>query len=296
MEGSVLTLGNFDGVHLGHARIISRVLGRARLLGVPAAVYTFEPHPLKVVAPHRSFQLLLNVDDKVRLLKEAGIDCLVLARFTKGFAAKHPREFVEEELAANRVAEVWVGHDFSFGHGRTGTVGYLRELGAEFGFKVSVAPEYCRFGSVVSSSRIRGLVTAGDVAGAAVLLGRRYSIHGRVVKGRAIGKGLGYPTANIVVTSELPPGDGVYAGYAVVGGIRRKAAINVGSAPTFGVVARRVEAHLLDFDGNIYGKKVEVVFVKRLRDVATFASKQALAAQIERDVKKARSALGRLKA
>lgn len=287
-----MTLGNFDGVHLGHMRILNRVLGRARLLGVPAVVYTFEPHPLKIVAPHRSPQLLLGVNDKVRLLKEAGIDCLVLARFTKGFAAKHPREFIEEELVANRVSEVWVGHDFSFGHGRTGTVEYLKELGAELDFRVVVAPAYMRRNSVVSSSRIRELVKAGDLKAAAVLLGRRYSIQGRVVRGRKVGKGLGYPTANITVTSELLPGDGVYAGYAVVDGLRHKAAINVGSAPTFGVDGRRIEAHLLDFAGNIYGKRVEVVFVKRLRDVTAFASTEALVSQIERDVKKARAMLG----
>lgn len=284
-----MTLGNFDGVHLGHMRILSRVCRRARLLGVAAVVYTFEPHPLKIVAPDRSPQLLLDVTDKVRLLKETGIDCLVLARFTKEFAAKNPREFVEEELVSNRVGEVWVGHDFSFGHGRTGTVEYLRELGAESGFKVVVAPAYMRRGAVVSSSRIRGLVKAGDVAAAAVLLGRRYSVQGRVVRGRKVGKGLGYPTANITVTSELPPGDGVYVGYAVVNGLRHKAAINVGSAPTFDVDGRRIEAHLLDFKGNLYGKRVEVVFVKRLRDVGAFTSTEALVSQIERDVKKARA-------
>lgn len=296
LEGSVVTLGNFDGVHLGHMRILTRLLGRARLLRVPAVVYTFEPHPLKIVAPHRSLQLLLDVMDKVRLLKETGIDCLVLARFTKGFAAKHPREFVEDELVANRVGEVWVGHDFSFGHGRTGTVEYLKELGTEFGFKVVVAPAHKRGGAVVSSSRIRGLIKAGEVAAAAVLLGRRYSIRGRVVRGRKVGKGLGFPTANISVMSELLPGDGVYAGFAVVDGNRHKAAINVGSAPTFGVDGTRVEAHLLDFKGSIYGKRVEVIFVKRLRDVTNFASTEALVSQIGHDVKKARVALGKVKA
>lgn len=295
LKGSVVTLGNFDGVHFGHMKILSRVLGRARLLGVPAVVYTFEPHPLKVVAPHRSPQLLLDVNDKVRLLKETGIDCLVLARFTKGFAAKHPREFVEEELASNRVGEVWVGHDFSFGRGRTGTVEYLKELGNELGFKVVVASAHKRGGEVVSSSRIRGLVKDGKVEKAAALLGRRYSVRGRVVRGRKVGKGLGFPTANISVTSELLPGDGVYAGYAVVNGFRYDAAINVGSAPTFNVGGRRIEAHLLDFKGNLYGKRVEIVFVKKLRDVTAFASKQALVSQIERDIKKARTLLGKVK-
>lgn len=291
---SVLTLGNFDGMHRGHRKILDSIVKRARALGVPAVVYTFEPHPLKVVAPHRSPQLLFDIEDKVRLIEEAGVDCLVLARFTKDFAARHPREFVEKEIASKEVGEVWVGHDFSFGRAKTGTVEYLKELGSEFGFKVFVAPAYRRGNAVVSSSRIRGLISNGDVTGAAALLGRRYSIKGRVVKGRRVGNLLGFPTANLRITSELLPGDGVYAGFAVARGKKFAAAISVGSAPTFGKNARCVEAHILDFKGKLYGKKIEAVFVKRLRDVMTFSSGEALVSQIEKDVRKVRSVIGKI--
>ncbi|MBI5561356.1 MAG: bifunctional riboflavin kinase/FAD synthetase [Deltaproteobacteria bacterium] len=293
IRGSVLTLGNFDGLHLGHRKIIDRVIRRSRSLGVPAVVYTFDPHPLKVVAPAKSPPLLLDIKDKIRLMEASGVDCLVLARFTKGFAAKHPRAFVEEELHANGVREVWVGHDFSFGRGRTGTVEYLRELGAELGFRVVVVPAYMRSGAVVSSSRIRELIRDGDVKGASALLGRHYSIKGRVVKGRGVGGGIGYPTANLSVTSELIPADGVYAGFAVVDGTAHQAAINIGPSPTFGVGARRIEAHLPGFSGNIYGKKMEIDLVARLRGVIAFQSKEALIRRIERDVRRSRAILNK---
>ncbi len=292
IKDAVLTLGNFDGLHLGHQKIIRKVAARARELGTKSVVYTFEPHPLKVVAPHKSPPLILDAKDKAGLIGSFGIDCLIFARFTKEFAATHPREFVEKVLhKALSVKEVWVGHDFSFGRGRAGTVGYLKELGKELGFKVFVVPAFKKGEHIVSSSRIRTLIKEGGVKGASALLGRDYSIKGRVVRGMDIGKAMGFPTANLAVESELVPANGVYAAYAVIKGRRLPAVLNIGTAPTFGGRDRGVEVHILDFDGDIYGKRMEVHFVKRLRDEKAFKSKEALVRQITKDTEKARAIL-----
>ena len=282
---AVLTLGNFDGLHLGHQRIIRKVRERAASLGVSSVVYTFEPHPLKVVAPNKSPALILDIDDKARIIEALGIDYMVIARFTKEFAARHPREFVEAELRPV-AADVCVGHDFSFGKGKTGTADYLKELGEELGFGVHVIPAYKKGGEVVSSSRIRRRITEGEVREAAALLGRNFAIKGKVVRGRTIGKEIGFPTANIRTQSEIVPGDGVYAAFAVVGEARHRAVVNIGMAPTFGGKERSIEVHILGFRDNIYGKRVRVEFVRRLRGEKAFASTEALQRQIRRDIKR----------
>lgn len=283
VRGPILTLGNFDGLHLGHRKIISKVSERARKLESPSVVYTFEPHPLKVVAPSMSPPMIVDAVAKAALVEALGIDFMVIAEFTKEFAAKHPRAFVEEEIVPLRPREVWVGHDFSFGKAKTGTVDYLRHLGEEFGFTVLVIPAYMKGGEVVSSSRIRKLVSVGRLAEAAGLLGRNFSMSGRVVKGRNIGRELGFPTANLSTGAELMPADGVYAARAIVSGKRHGAIVNIGVAPTFGGKARCVEVHILGFRDNIYGKKIEVEFVRRLRGERAFKSKEALITQIRKD-------------
>ena len=283
VRGPILTLGNFDGLHLGHRKIISKVSERARRLESPSVVYTFEPHPLKVVAPSMSPPMIVDAVAKAALVKSLGIDFMVIAEFTKEFAAKHPRAFVEEEIVPLRPREVWVGHDFSFGKAKAGTVDYLRHLGEEFGFTVRVIPAYMKGGEVVSSSRIRKLVSVGRLAEAASLLGRNFSMSGRVVKGRNIGKELGFPTANLATVTELIPADGVYAARATLSGKRHGAIVNIGVAPTFGGKARCVEVHILGFRDNIYGKKIEVEFVRRLRGERAFKSKEALITQIRKD-------------
>ncbi len=288
----VLTLGNFDGLHLGHRKILEKVRERAGKLGCASVVYTFEPHPLKVVAPEKSPPLILDPEKKTELVASLGIDYMVIARFTKGFAAKHPRQFVLEELVPLRVREVWVGHDFSFGKGKSGTAEYLEALGRELGFSVRVASAYRKGGDVVSSSRIRGLVAVGRVGEAGRLLGRPFSIRGRVVRGMDRGKELGFPTANLEARSELLPADGVYAAYAVLEGKRIEAVVNVGTAPTFGGKKRCIEAHILGFRGDIYGKDIEVEFVRRLRGERAFASMDALARRISKDAERAGRILG----
>ncbi|MBI2400410.1 MAG: bifunctional riboflavin kinase/FAD synthetase [Deltaproteobacteria bacterium] len=286
-SGPILTLGNFDGLHLGHRKIIDKVSERARKLGSPSVVYTFEPHPLKVVAPSMSPQMIVDAKAKAALVDSLGIDFMVIAEFTKEFAAKHPRAFVEDEIVPLRPREVWVGHDFSFGKAKSGTVDYLRALGEEFGFSVHVIPAYMKKGEVVSSSRIRRLVSEGKLRDAASLLGRNFSMSGKVVKGRNVGKELGFPTANLSTVAELMPADGVYAAWANVSGKRHGAVVNIGVAPTFGCKTRCVEVHILGFNGNIYGKKIEVEFVRRLRSEKAFKSKEALITQIRKDSERA---------
>lgn len=285
---SIVTLGNFDGIHIGHQRLLGRLAKRAKAQGCPSVVYTFEPHPLKVVAPHKSPLLIVDITDKEAIIGSLGVDYLVFARFTQEFASTHPREFVEKVLVKGLCAkEVWVGSGFSFGRQRSGTVEYLKTLGKEFGFKVFAVAPYKKGGQTISSSRVRELIKGGDVKGAALLLGRNYSMKGRVARGNAIGKGIGFPTANLKITSELVPADGVYAAYALTNGKRHNAVVNIGIAPTFGKKERVVEAHILGFKKNIYNKKIALSFIKRLRDEKRFSSKEALAQQIKKDIEKA---------
>lgn len=291
IKGPILTLGNFDGVHLGHRKIIGRLSARAGRLGLHSVVYTFEPHPLKVVAPSKSPPLIVDIETKKSLIEAIGVDFMVIAEFTKEFAAKHPRAFVEEEIVPLRPKEVWVGHDFSFGKAKSGTVEYLKLLGGEFDFSVHVIPAFKKGGEVVSSSRIRRLVAEGRLAQARGLLGRDFSLKGKVVRGKEMGKGLGFPTANLAPTGELLPADGVYAAFAVVDGKRRRAVVNIGKAPTFGGKDRCVEVHILGFRNDIYGKKIEVEFVRRLRGERAFKSKESLINQIKKDVGRARELL-----
>jgi riboflavin kinase/FMN adenylyltransferase len=285
----VVTLGNFDGIHLGHQSIFKRLKERARKLRCPSVVYTFDPHPLKVVGSGKSPPLILDMEDKIELIESFGIDYLVLARFTEAFAAKHPAEFVGEVLVDGlKAAEVLVGRNFSFGKGRAGNVRYLKTLSGEYGFHVEVVPPVKRSGAVVSSSRVRAMVLGGDLRRAGALLGRPLSIKGRVAKGSRIGQSIGFPTANLEVSSELVPSNGVYAARVKLGRKAHNALVNIGVAPTVKRGARCVEVHLLDFKANIYGRRMEVAFLKRLRDETRFATKEALACQIKKDVGKAK--------
>ena len=296
INGAVVTLGNFDGVHLGHQKILKTVAAKAGKLGAPSVVYTFEPHPMKVVQPKKRLELIIpGAQEKARLIKEFDIDYLVLARFTKGFATKHPADFVRDVLVRGLGArEVYVGSDYSFGRGRRGTVEYLKKLGIEAGFKVVVVGAAMSGGEVISSSRIRGLIKDGDVSGAQKLLGRAFEVTGRVVRGRDIGSSMGFPTANLKTASELIPGDGVYAATVTIGKGGRKlhrAVANVGNAPTFKRNKTIVEVHLLDFKGSIYGKYIQVQILKKLRNEIRFASADQLKARITKDVALARKVL-----
>lgn len=291
----ILTLGNFDGVHLGHQKILKKVKERAMKLGCPSLVYTFEPHPLKVVAPHRSPPIITPFEEKIRLIARFRIDYLICANFTKGFANLHPRRFVKEVLVDGlSVREVWVGHDYAFGRGKKGTVGYLKELGKEFGFGVHIIPAYKRSGGVVSSSRVRRLIHQGRVKEVTTLLNRHYGITGVVVKGRRRGEGLGFPTANIMANSELLPRKGVYAVFVNLGKKTYPGVANIGVSPTFGEGNLTFEVYILGFKGNIYGREIKVVFVDRIRGEVRFETPELLVDAIGRDVERARRVLGRI--
>ena len=288
----IITLGKFDGVHKGHQKVLRAVKDRAAKLKFPSVVYTFEPHPLKIVAPHKSPLLLTTLKEKIELIKASGIDYLILARFTKEFAAQHPREFVSDILVKQlAVKEVLVGHDYAFGKGKKGTIEYLKKLGQEFGFKVYIIPAYKKRGFIVSSSKIREYIQNGKMKEAARFLGRPYTISGKVIKGRNIGKHLGFPTANIEIHNELIPKDGIYAVLALLGNKIYKGAVNIGIAPTFHTNKRAVEAHIINFKQNIYGKKLKIEFIQRLRGEKTFKSVEGLASQITRDVEKVKKIL-----
>ncbi len=292
IKGSVLTLGNFDGLHLGHRKIIGKVTTRARKLKLPSIVYTFEPHPMKVLAPEKSPPLITSPEDKRALIEAACVDILITANFTKGFASTHPKTFVKDILIERLgVREVWIGHDYSFGKGKQGSAGYLKELGARLGFFVGVIAAHKKEGDIVSSSRIRTLIKEGRVGSAARLLTVPYAIRGRVIKGRDIGCSLGFPTANIGTKAELIPGPGVYAGYAELNKEPLPAVINIGIAPTFNRGKTVIECHILDFKGSIYDKDIRVSFLRRLRGERLFKDTDSLKAQISKDVLRARSVL-----
>lgn len=287
-KGAVVTLGNFDGLHLGHRAILKKLKARAKILGLPSIVYTFDPHPLKVLAPKSSPPLIASLEEKVAIIESYGVDQLHLARFTEGFAKKRPREFVEDVIVGRLSAkEVMVGHDYAFGSGGRGNVESLKKFGKEFGFKVSVTSAVTRGGKVVSSSRIRRLIIDGKVGEAARLLSRYFSISGKVVSGRGVGKGLGFPTANIRVDGELLPKAGVYAVRVELGRRTYDGVVNIGLAPTFNRGKVVVEVHIIGFKGLAYGKSIKLYFIKRVRDERRFKGPDELSREIERDVTRA---------
>ncbi|HMD45107.1 MAG TPA: bifunctional riboflavin kinase/FAD synthetase [Acidimicrobiales bacterium] len=296
--GSAVTIGAYDGVHRGHRALLARLGADAAARGLDRVVVTFDRHPATVVRPESAPKQLTDLDQKLELLADCGIDRTVVVRFDRQRADETAEEFVDEILVrALRARLVVVGEDFHFGHGRKGNVPLLRDLGASLGFEVdgvtlSGTPE-----GVISSTRIRRLVANGDVTAAAALLGRWHEVRGPVVHGDGRGAiELGCPTANLEVPPEIAlPGDGVYAGwYRRPDGSEHSAAVSVGRRPTFHVDAPPiVEAHLIGFDGDLYGEPARVCFVARLRPERRFDSVEELVAQMRRDVDEARDLLAR---
>jgi riboflavin kinase/FMN adenylyltransferase len=290
----VVAIGVFDGVHRGHVAMLARALDHARRDGRPLVVLTFDPHPAGVVRPGAAPELLGTVADRAALLRAAGADAVLVLDFTPELAAVPAAEFVRTVLVDElRVTVVVVGEGFRFGHRAAGDVATLRELGERYGFVVDAVPLAADETDRYSSTRIRALLAAGDVAEAAELLGRPYGITGVVVEGDKRGRELGFPTANLA----CPPGivvppDGVYAGRLSDGPDRWPAAISVGSNPTFEGASRRVEAYALDRDDlELYGHEVTVSFVERLREMVAFTSIDELIVQVAADVDRSRSVL-----
>jgi len=289
----VVALGNFDGVHLGHRVVIRRAVeeGRRRGLGVVAA--TFDPHPQVILRPGSEPRLLTPLEVRKELLLACGVDEVRVLRFDEKLSKKSPEEFVWEVLIRRLEAVVVVvGENFRFGYRAAGGVEDLRRCMREAGGEAYAVPVYAFLSESINSTKIRTLVTGGEAREAARLLGRPYSLRGEVVAGDERGRAVGFPTANVLPDARaLVPGRGVYAGHLRVGSRRYRACTNVGVAPTFGRRDSRVEAHLLDYEGDLYGKVVDVTFVERLRPEKRFSRTGELKEQIARDVAEARRIL-----
>ncbi len=290
----VLTLGNFDGVHLGHQRIFQQVRRKAKEIGGEALAYTFAPHPVQVLKPGQQPFLLLPIAERIRLIGEAGMDVTICAPFTPEFASLTAEEFVRDILHRQiGVCQVYVGQNTSFGRGRTGNVPLLKEFGSRYGFAVEAVEAVEVKGNLVSSSRIRRLVRQGDIPGATEMLGRRPLLVGEVIHGHGRGsKKLGFPTANLKVEEVLVPRPGIYAVWVVYEGQRFPAVANLGWNPTFRDGQFSIEVHILNFDKDIYGQPLRVEFVERQRDEVTFHGPEELVAQIKKDVEQAKRILG----
>lgn len=294
-RGMVVTLGNFDGVHVGHQRILATAAKVAGAEDAGVMALTFEPHPMKVLAPERGMKLLCTNDERSSLLMRCGAERVLYVPFTREFASMDAEDFIEEVLVARLgVRGVVVGHGYTFGRARKGDTALLRRRGEKFGFKVSVVRSVMAQGAKVSSSRIRSLLNWGRVCEAATLLGRTYAIHGTVVKGAGRGSAiLGIPTANIEMNSELAPKKGVYAVRAELDGRLYDAVANLGDNPTFKGALPSQEVHIMDLDRNLLGEHIGVHFIERLREERRFDSIAALKAQILADIAEARATLRR---
>ena len=289
VRGSVATVGVFDGVHLGHLRILEVVSSRAREAGLIAAVLTFDPHPDEVLGKLDSRRFLLTTQhEKKLLLANLGVDAAMVVEFTPALAGLDTGSFVKKYLLNSlRVRELVVGHDFRMGRDRIGDRDLLSSLGARFGFSVIDVDAVLIDGVPVSSTRVREAIATGDMALASKLLGRNYSVEGTVVKGNGVGRSLGFPTGNLSVNErKLLPPDGVYAGYAEVWGRTLKAAINIGLRPTVGGDGKLVEAYIIGFGEDILGETVVLDFVVRMRPERKFPSRDELRKAIAIDVDK----------
>ena len=289
---TVLTIGAFDGLHLGHQALLQRLMHSAHQADRLSGVVTFDPPPRRVLAPDNDMICLTTIEDKIELLEGWGLDLLVIVQFTWEVARTSARDFVWPLRDRLRMADLWVGWNFALGRGREGDAAALKKLGQEMGFAVHVIEPVGEGGLAISSTQIRNLLSAGQVREAAEMLGRYYHFNGVVVPGVGKERQVGYPTANLNVQQACTLlRDGVYAAYAIAHDKRYSAVVNIGTRPTFGEGQATVELHLIDFAGELEGEQLRVQFVERLRDERRFANVKALRAQIEKDIAKAREIL-----
>jgi riboflavin kinase/FMN adenylyltransferase len=290
----VLTMGKYDGLHLGHQQLIRTTVERARELGMRSVVLTWEPHPNAVIRPDQPLRLITLLDEKIARIADLGPDLLIIAPFTSETKATSAEAYMAQIHAAVPLRELWVGEGFAMGRGRTGDVPSLMAIGRDLGFAVGAVSEVRNSTTPVSASLVRERLDAGDVTGAQALLGRSFALRGTVVEGDKRGRTIGFPTANMQIDPlQIVPADGVYACRAFLadGSAYLPAVTNIGVRPTFDGLRRTVEAHLLDWSGDLYGQVVRLTFEQRLRGEQKFASIDDLVAQIRRDADAARSLL-----
>ena len=294
-RGGIVSIGNFDGVHRGHQAMLGSLVKQARAAGVPAVVLTFDPHPIELLRPDAAPPRLTTMTYRAELLMKFGVDTVIVLPTTKRFLTLTAEDFfhtiVRTELQAKGLVE---GPNFYFGRNREGNISVLRQLCSSHDLMLEVVAPEIVGDRLVSSSVIRGLIEQGEVADAGCLLGHHYRLEGQVVTGAQRGRTLGFPTANLAEIATLAPANGVYAATTTLDGQRWAAAVNIGPNPTFGESSRKIEVHLLDFSGDLYGRRIEVDFVKRIRDVRKFSSANELLAQLQDDVRAVRSSCSEL--
>lgn len=285
-----VSIGNFDGVHCGHQAMLTALVQRARLADVPAVALTFDPHPIELLRPEAIPPRLTTIAHRAELLQRYGVDCVIVLPTTQRFLTMTAEDFfhtiVRTELQARGMVE---GPNFFFGRNRSGSVTVLRGFCAASGLTLDIIQPVIVDEQLVSSSVIRSLIEAGDLTESVRLLGHPYRVSGMVVRGAERGRGLGFPTANLSQFANLVPGNGVYAATVGIGGTTYSAAVNIGPNPTFAESRQKVEVHLLDFSGDLYGATLDVDFLRRIRDVQQFASVEDLLARLRQDVSLVRS-------
>jgi riboflavin kinase/FMN adenylyltransferase len=294
LPACAMTIGSFDGVHLGHQALIQKMVNAARENSIPSAVLTFYPHPSVVLHGRRPSFYITSPEEKAARLGDLGVDYVITQRFDRSFSQMRAKEFLQWVTDRLRVQMLWVGENFAFGYKREGNIEFLRKMSKISGFVLHIVPPVSVDGEMISSTRVREALRSGDVDRVARYLGQPFMLHGVVVQGSGRGEGLGVPTANLKIWDEKAyPGTGVYACFSKVNGKTYKAVVNIGVRPTFNedLDAPQVEAHLLDFNGNLYDKDVELNFIQRLRKERRFNGPEALLAQIRQDIERAKKIL-----
>jgi len=292
---TVVTMGNFDGIHLGHQALVGNAVAEAKQWRTKSVVFTFEPHPLKLLAPERAPRMIVNHQDKIDMLQALGVDAVIVQSFDHRFASIQAEDFVRRYLLERlNLSKIWLGRDLKFGRARQGDAEDLIRWGTELGFGVGIVEPILVQGKRISSSRIRQLIEQGRVDEVQPMLGRYHFISGRVVSGHRRGRNLGFPTANLASVTELLPGDGIYATILELQNHCWLSVSSVGRNPTFGEGSRTVEAFILDFAGDIYGEAVKLSFVQRIREERMFAQIEDLVTQMREDVQTARAIFDQL--
>jgi riboflavin kinase / FMN adenylyltransferase len=292
---TVVTMGNFDGIHLGHQALVANAVAEAKQSRTLSVVFTFDPHPLKLLAPERAPQMIVNHQDKMDILKTLGVDAVIMQSFDRRFASIQAEDFVRRYLIERlNLSKIWLGRDLRFGRAREGDAEDLIRWGSDLGFSVGIVEPILVQGKRISSSRIRHLIEQGRVEEVQPMLGRYHFISGRVVNGHHRGRELGFPTANLAAATELIPRDGIYATIMELQNRCWLSVSSVGHNPTFGNGLRTIEAYILDFAQDIYGESVKLSFVQRIREQRKFAQIEHLVTQMHEDVEAAREVFDEL--